>query len=308
MSESQLHVRLFGPPVLRWQNDVVPVPTRKALALVCYLTLTGAAATRERLCELLHTTRQGLRQELHRLRGLPGAAQWLVASERVAVLAESDVERFSKAVEEKRYEAALALWDGTPPLCQDVSPKDAPDFSEWLELERTHAEALLRDALRGRAERLEREGEVAEALLLLHRLVGLDPLDEHAHRLIIKLEFGRGQLDAAIAQFEQCRRWLAEELGVAPMPETLELARAVEQAILNPPAALHATVKRRLPPNLLRPPSLVGREREWARMEAAWREGKIIFISGAPGVGQNAAHAGLRPHQGALCADRRATR
>lgn len=286
VDDSRLQVSLFGRPALRWQGEVVKVPTRKALALVGYLAVTGTAAPRERLCELLHTDRRSLRQELHRLRGLPGAAHWLVAGERVAVLAESDIERFTGAVEGKNYEAALTLWNGNPPPFQDLPPKDSPAFEDWLEVEHTRLEALLRDALRGHAEVLERAGDAAEALMLLQQLIALDPLDESAHRMMMRLEFGRGYLDAALAQFERCRRQLAQELGVEPMPETLELARAVEQTALDPPVKFRMTLKRRLPPKLLRPPALVGREREWAEMEAAWDAGKLIFISGPPGSGK----------------------
>ncbi|MFC4456118.1 ATP-binding protein [Deinococcus sonorensis] len=41
-----------------------------------------------------------------------------------------------------------------------------------------------------------------------------------------------------------------------------------------------------LPLTVLRPPVLIGREREWARMEQAWRAGQVIYLQGAPGVGK----------------------
>lgn len=37
---------------------------------------------------------------------------------------------------------------------------------------------------------------------------------------------------------------------------------------------------------MLRPPVLVGREREWARMEQAWEAGQWIYITGEPGSGK----------------------
>lgn len=41
-----------------------------------------------------------------------------------------------------------------------------------------------------------------------------------------------------------------------------------------------------LPLAVLRPPVLVGREREWARMEQAWEAGQWIYITGEPGSGK----------------------
>ncbi|WP_169737085.1 AAA family ATPase, partial [Deinococcus pimensis] len=38
---------------------------------------------------------------------------------------------------------------------------------------------------------------------------------------------------------------------------------------------------------MLRPPRLVGREREWAALEDAWARGQFIMVSGEPGVGKS---------------------
>ena len=86
------------------------------------------------------------------------------------------------------------------------------------------------------------------------------------HRTVMRLEWQRGNLYAAQQQFELCRRVLAVELGVKPGPETEKLAAAVENALTAPRGSPGL---RRLPPELLRPPLLVGREAAWERLERA---------------------------------------
>ena len=76
-----------------------------------------------------------------------------------------------------------------------------------------------------------------------------------------------------------------KELGSPPLPETLELARMIERGLVLPGSSAKATSST-LPVAVLRPPVLVGREREWQLMEEAWANGQGILISGAPGVGK----------------------
>ena len=108
----------------------------------------------------------------------------------------------------------------------------------------------------------------------------------------MRLEYRRGHVQAALAQFEDCRRLLRAELATEPLPETLDLARLISRGAAEtsewvgarggprPPA-------RRMPPQLLRPPELIGRETAWARMESAWRDGRALFLTGEGGVGKS---------------------
>ena len=117
-----------------------------------------------------------------------------------------------------------------------------------------------------------------------------DPLSESTHRAIMRQEFKRGDLPAALKQYETCRNILAKELGITPLPETLELAQEIEKAIKHPlpNSSIQTNIKTkyRIPPKLLRPPVLVGRESEWAEMEKGWQAGKPIVIVGTAGSGK----------------------
>lgn len=169
---------------------------------------------------------------------------------------------------------------------QNLEPKTAPAFQDWLELERKRVTVLLGDVLRGLVEQLEGAGQQGEALEWARQLLVLDPLDESAHRTVMRLEWGLGNVGAAQAQFERCRRILAEELGLSPTPETEALAAAIERALDSDPKGASETALRRIPPELLRPPVLVGRDAEWAMLERAWERKQAVYISGPSGVGK----------------------
>ena len=289
MTSERLSVRLFGPPAFTWRDQSFSVPTRKATALLCYVALRGTTS-RTDLAELLWEAGQhrNLRLELYRSRQLPGAASWLLTDSLINVNAQTDVTAFEVALEKQDYSRALSFYDGTDDklLLKDLEPKTAPAFEDWLELERQRVTALFGDALRGYSEQLERAGRLGEALEKVQRLLIFDPLDESAHRTVMRLEWRLGNVGAAQEQFERCRRILAEELGLSPTPETEVLAAAIEHALSNDSRAGSKAVLRRIPPELLRPPALVGRDAEWATLERAWERKQAVYISGPPGVGK----------------------
>ncbi len=79
-----LHLALLGPPEITVDGKALEVDTRKAIALISYLAVSGAQATREQLADLLwpdlerERGRATLRRTLSTLRtGLSG--KWLHA-------------------------------------------------------------------------------------------------------------------------------------------------------------------------------------------------------------------------------------
>ena len=41
------------------------------------------------------------------------------------------------------------------------------------------------------------------------------------------------------------------------------------------------------PVTVLRPPRLIGRDREWSAIEHAWQHGRVTIVSGEPGIGKS---------------------
>ncbi|MDX2006662.1 MAG: BTAD domain-containing putative transcriptional regulator [Meiothermus sp.] len=282
---SHLSVKLLGYPEVSFAGERLKLPTQKVQAVLYFLALRRRAS-REELAELLWEpeARHRLRPELHRLKNLPGAEDWLELDQTAAVRAATDLARFEAAVRGEQFAEALELHPENALLLQGFSVEDAPQFADWLEEERGRVGGLYREALRGRALQLSQGGQTHEALDLVRRLIELDPLDESAHRLAMRLEYARGYVQAALKHYDACRRALAEELGLEPQEETLALAREIQRGSALP--AYQIAGQKRLPKAFLRPPLLVAREEVWARMEAAYEAGQAIFISGGAGTGK----------------------
>ncbi|MCP3136608.1 BTAD domain-containing putative transcriptional regulator [Pyxidicoccus xibeiensis] len=279
-------VQLFGEARLRKADTLVPLERRTA-GVVAWLALEGPHP-KYRLAGLLWpesseaTARNNMRQLLRRLRLATG--EELVQGTDVLSLADSvvtDAAELQAHVQAGRHARALEL-DGV--LLGTLEFDDCPELQTWLDNARERMDKLRRRAAFAESEACERRGDLPAALALAERLLKLDPFSEDAWRRLMRLQYVTGDRMAALNTFERCRRLLREELDTTPLPETLALAREIERG----PAAskpLHVS-RPRLPLSVLRPPVLVGREKEWARMEAAWEAGQIIFLCGAPGVGK----------------------
>ncbi len=283
----------FGKSMFEWQGEILKPPTRKAMALLCYVAVQQRPVQREELTELLWELgeNRSLRRELNRLKQLPGVESWLEVTNVVLVHAKTDLGAFREAVKQQDFQKAIRLYQGKAEeqLLAGLEPKNAPVFVEWLESERIKLNALLVGVLERNIEELENTGKLIEAIECTKQLLERDPLNESAHRSIMRQEFKRGNLQAALKQYEACRHALAKELGITPLPETLELAQEIEKAIKQPlpkPSIQIVKTQYRIPPKLLRPPVLVGRESEWAEMEKAWEDSKSILISGTAGSGK----------------------
>jgi DNA-binding SARP family transcriptional activator len=176
-------------------------------------------------------------------------------------------------------------FDGEPldgALLGDDGYADLPEFADWLTATRQRLQSLRRERLAGEASSLEQQGRLAEAIACAERLLVLEPLQEHAHRRLMRLHYLRGDRAAALLAFDRCERVLKDDVGAAPSSETLDLLAQIErsQALAEP------TPRRVVPVSVLRPPRLVGRDAEWAVLQGAWERGDAVVIVGEAGMGK----------------------
>ncbi|HZH18055.1 MAG TPA: AAA family ATPase [Archangium sp.] len=261
---------------------------RRVAAVLAWLALEGPTP-KYRLAGMLwpgsgeDTARNNMRQLLRRLRVATGAD--LVLGGDVVSLSErvsTDAVELEAHVFAGRHAEALAQAGS---LLGTLDFDDCPDFEAWLLPAREQLEALRCRAASAEADARERRGDLAGALHFAERLLSLAPLSEDAYRRLMRLHYLSGDRMAALALFERCRKMLFEEYDAAPHPDTLALARDVERGQVRPRAPSN-TPGQLLPLSVLRPPVRVGREREWERMEAAWRAGHLITLVAEPGMGK----------------------
>lgn len=269
---SQLRLHFLGAPIIELDGAPVEMDTRKAVALLAYLAVTGQAHSREALAAFFWPDYDqarayaNLRRTLWTLNKTLGET-WLDAGPEAAGLAPAaasepgaaglwvDVAEFrsllagggagDKAAARHGHAAA-----GTCPLClaalaeaaalyrgdflAGFTLRDSPDFDEWQFFQ---AETLRRE-LAGVLERLA-EGHAAArqwepAIGYARRWLALDPLQEPAHRSLMRLYAAAGQRNAALRQYAECARILKEQVGASPEAETTALYERIHAGSLAP--------------------------------------------------------------------------
>jgi len=116
------------------------------------------------------------------------------------------------------------------------------------------------------------------------RLLELDPLCEDAHRQMMLLRACSSQRSAALAQYDICRRVLADELGVEPEVATTTLYRQIQSDTFVPPTKPPKT-SINVPSQLTR---FIGREAELAQLEEYLDDPdcRLLTLIGPGGVGK----------------------
>ena len=254
----------------------VELPTRKLLAIIAYVALEGEASRAE-LAALLwdaseDRARANLRGELYRLRDTPLAAALEEDGGRLrlARTVGTDLERFGRHLSHSEWPQALSMRRGA--LLEGFEVTDAPAFEDWLLLMRERWQERWNEALAVHASTLAGRQDWPAAREAYERLLGLDPWREEAVRGLMRTLAQAGEAARALERFERFAHAVREALGVEPSAQTVALAGELRQA--------RAVVAAQTAG------ALVGREREWAQLEAAWNAGKFMFIRGEPGVGK----------------------
>jgi len=99
--------------------------------------------------------------------------------------------------------------------------------SPWIAACRQRQRELLVRALDCRVEALLSNGEVVLALDQARAAVELEPYRESGYRRLMQVLVKQGDRGEAIRVYNQCRRLLADELGVRPSSETESLRRSL---------------------------------------------------------------------------------
>jgi DNA-binding SARP family transcriptional activator/tetratricopeptide (TPR) repeat protein len=314
---TELRLALLGPPVVLRDGLPVTFDTRKAVALLALLAVTGREHSREQLADLLWPEADSAkgRASLRRTLSVTAAAMGAgLTISRAAVT----LELAAVQVDVREFEALISRADAASleravQLYRDdflsgFVLRSCPDFEEW---QSSVAEGL-RQALARGLQRLVAaciaEGDLERATGHARRWLQLDPLHEPAHQAIIRLHGWAGQRSAAMRQYRSLVRVLDRDLAVRPLPETTRLYDDVRAGRLEPPPAPSVV---RAAESLAAPVEapaasaavdasevggaagiwpLVGRETELAKLRAAWQAtgtaGRVVAIAGQAGSGK----------------------
>ncbi len=244
---SRLSVRLLGSPEIELEGKPIVVDTRKAIALLAYLAVTRQQHRRDSLAALFwpeseqSRARASLRRTLSSLNTAIGADWLAVTRESIGFKPAGayvlDLEAFHDNLESARINGESALDDlnAAVALYRDdfmagFALRDSPPFDDWQYL---HADAARRDliwALDQLTARCIAKQEWETAIQHAQRWLGVDQLQEPAHRQLIQIYGAIGDRAAAIRQYRECVQLLDSELGVGPLEETTTLYQAIMES------------------------------------------------------------------------------
>ncbi|MGB0387527.1 MAG: tetratricopeptide repeat protein [Ardenticatenaceae bacterium] len=316
----QLTIRLLGAPLIEVGGQPIYVDTRKATALLAYLAVREGASRRETLATFFwpelndRKARGALRRTLSTLkRGLGSAAESLRSDRRSITLLRNDqvwvdvahfegelasCQTHGHAINEpcaacvEPLTEAVALYRGN--FLAGFTLRDSEEFDEWQLFNAEH----VREQVIGALERLVvwhgSNQEYEEAFAYARRWLALDPLNERAHRELMRLYVWDGQRNAALRQYSECVRLLESEIGVPPDNDTKFLHEKIRsgqeetrRALLIP--AMDHTVERRchnLPTELT---PFVGRELELTKIADLLLDDpnrRLLTLTGLGGIGK----------------------
>ncbi len=159
-------------------------------------------------------------------------------------------------------------------------------YEDWVLLQREQLRDAYLQALEGLIEHYMQFGRYQDALAAAKRLAAEEPMNEEAHRHVIRLYALLGQREDALRQYDLLSKILAEELGATPGLATEQLMANIRRQAVEQSRQAHAPLFDET--NML---PLVGREAEWAQMKRMLddvRQGKggVLAISGEAGIGK----------------------
>jgi DNA-binding SARP family transcriptional activator len=282
-SPSAPPVRLQLHAAAAWRVDTgAPQPLeRKHAALLAWLWIEGPTP-RSRLAGLLwpdaseDRARGNLRQRLLKLRQEAGE----LLDDQAGVLSLKPVVQ----VEPPHPPGAALL--------QSLEFDDCEAFARWLEGQReTSREQRKRDWLAQVREAASSQ-RLDDALYAADQLLQADRESEEAYRVLMEVSYLRGDHAAALNAWDRCRDMLRQLYGVLPSAATQQLGQTILQAAQQAQAtqdtwAPTPSAQQPLPPSVLRPPQLVGRQAALQALVDGWHAGQLLVVAGMAGVGKS---------------------
>lgn len=289
MSESgRLQINLLGEPEV-WLDGarLSRFSTAKTEALLYYLAATRQVHSRDVLAGLLWAempdakARRNLTKSLSVLRRLLGPFL-LIETQRVGFHPQAafdldldELEAASVSISRATLTQIVARIRGE--FLSGFYVRDAPAFEAWMLAQREDLRQKTLALLEQLAAAALAHEAYEEGIGYARRLLALDPWRESAHRHLMALLANSGRRSDALAQYEQLRDSLKEEMGVQPMPET----RMLYDRLLR--------LETPVPHNLPAATGLfVGRAGECARLIATLNDPacRLLTLSGPGGIGK----------------------
>lgn len=308
---NRLRLAWLGTPEISYADQPLTFRTRKALALLIYLTTEAGTHSREKLTTLFWPEsdaargRGMLRTTLAYLREVMAGFETdylVIEPQSLSFNSQSDFE-----LDLHTLQAALDLLQSQPGPAEreqaisqlkmaanryrgdflaGFSLADTPDFDDWASLQQEvwHSRLnLIFDAL---SQWQFEAGDLPAGLETATRWRAHDPYGEAAPQRLMQLHFAGGNRAAALQVYEAYRQMLADEFSGKPAPEIESLAARIRAS--RPTQQPHVRTPQPPPRADI---SFVGRAEEFNHLMTAYHAAnqgqvQVVILLGEAGIGK----------------------
>jgi DNA-binding SARP family transcriptional activator len=308
---NQLRLAWLGTPEISYADQPITFRTRKALALLIYLTTEAGTHRREKLTTLFWPEsdaargRGMLRTTLAYLREVMAGFETdylMVEPHSLSFDFQADFE-----LDLHTLQAALNLIQPQPGPAErervigqlqraanlyrgdflaGFSLADTPDFDDWVSLQREVWHGRLNLIFNALSQWQFEAGDLPAGLETATRWRVHDPYGEAAPQRLMQLHFAGGNRAAALQVYEAYSQMLANEFDGKPAPEIESLATRIRAS--RPPQQPRARAPQTSAPADL---GFVGRAEEFRRLMAAYQaasqgQTQVVILLGEAGIGK----------------------
>ncbi len=215
---------------------------RRKLAVLAVLALARGPVSRDLLLEMFwgeqdeSRARHSLSDALSHLRRALGSGAISARSTDVSLAEDArlrvDAVQFAAAVRAGDWEGALVVHSG--PFLDAVYVGGSARFEQWVDGEARRMARLFQTACERRCAELAAREAWVECAGVARRWLRADPASAGAALALLRGLRGNGGREGelrALEEYEAHRRLLQQELGVAPDPKVIEVARQIEASL-----------------------------------------------------------------------------
>jgi DNA-binding SARP family transcriptional activator len=306
--ENKLEILLLGPPIVRWEGELIPIPRRLSRMLLFYLAWQGTMVSRETVLDLfwesdIQKARRRLAETISRLRAaLPVKDVILSYDKLIGVdLDQVYVDRLHfvqlldqagpipwTTPEDEPLPAdihqllvqANALWRKECTLHGISAP--SPALDNWMRQSASKVHGLRFNVLTRLAQHALVMSDFQDALAFARTAHIYEPYNEDIHLIILKSLVNLGRTSEALECFERTRKILLDELGINPSPQLTRLYQEIQQENTSLP-----TVQPRweIHPSAAVP--FVGRENDLREISRIVERQQAVILVGESGQGKS---------------------
>ncbi len=244
----KLELAFLGSPEIRLNDQIITLPTRKALALLAYLAVERHAHSREQLMALLwpesdlKRAQDSLRTTLAYIRKTLPNAPLVIERDSVAF------ESHDQTTLDIDWLQAASLSASRLPLKQfaQITPlqgvarqirgdflagfniNDSSEFDDWMAGHREHYHQQITQIFETLSRLQLEAGFINDGLESTQHWLELAPLDENAYLRQMQLHLANGNRLAALQTYKLCCLMLTKEFGLQASPQTHALAQQAQ--------------------------------------------------------------------------------